>query len=291
MDAFSNRVIKSYELQERVGAGGFGAVYRALQPTLGREVAIKIILPERANSLDFVRRFEVEAQTVARLEHPHIVPLYDYWRDPDGAFLVMRWLPESLRGSLRRGAWSPEATARLLEQIAGALTVAHRENIIHRDIKPDNILLDEDENAYLADFGIAKDLSLHEATITEEGAIIGSPAYITPEQIRGEIVTPRSDIYSLGLVIYETLIAANPYPDASTPYELISKHLNDPLPALSVRRPDLPSALNEVLQTATAKDPAQRYLSVTRFATAFRAALPNLQRATVQPLPEPLTDR
>src|SRR5258708_39996011 len=148
MDEFSNRVIKGYELRERVGAGGFGAVYRAYQPSVGREVAIKVILPERANNLDFVRRFEVEAQTIARLEHPHIVPLYDYWRDPDGAFLVMRWLQGSLRGSLRRGAWSPEAVARLLEQIAGALMVAHRDDIIHRDIKPDNILLDEDENAY-----------------------------------------------------------------------------------------------------------------------------------------------
>src|SRR5215471_15753221 len=100
MDAYINRTIKGYELREQIGAGGFGAVYRAYQPSVGREVAIKVILPERANQPEFIRRFEVEAQLIARLEHPHIVPLYDYWRDPDGAFLVMRWLANSLRGEL-----------------------------------------------------------------------------------------------------------------------------------------------------------------------------------------------
>ena len=129
---------KGYELRERVGTGGFGVVYRAYQIGIGRDVAIKVILPEHANRPDFVRHFEVEAQLIARLEHPHIVPLYDYWRGPEGAYLVMRWLPSSLHTSLERGAWSLDATARLLEQIAGALTVAHREGVIHRDIKPDN---------------------------------------------------------------------------------------------------------------------------------------------------------
>src|SRR5258708_18297560 len=108
MDEFSNRVIKGYELRERIGAGGFGAVYRAYQPSVGREVAVKVILPERANNLDFIRRFELEAQLIARLEHPHIVPLYDYWRDPEGAFLVMRWLPSSLRKALQQGPWGVE---------------------------------------------------------------------------------------------------------------------------------------------------------------------------------------
>ncbi|HLY29117.1 MAG TPA: protein kinase, partial [Aggregatilineales bacterium] len=286
---YSNRTIKGYELREQVGSGGFGAVYRAFQPAVGREVAVKVIRPERASQLEFIRRFEVEAQLIARLEHPHIVPLYDYWRDPDGAFLVMRWLPDSLRASLRNSPWSVEATARLLEQIAGGLTIAHRNGVVHRDIKPDNILLDEDSNAYLADFGIAKDLSARD--VTEEEGVIGSPAYITPEQIKGETVTPRADIYSLGVVIYETLIGERPYPDATTPAQLIHKHLSEPLPLLNTHRANLPAALNEVLQTATAKEPMQRYTSVLRFAGAFRAALPNLQRAPAQPLAEPLTER
>src|SRR5579859_322862 len=288
-DEFSNRVIKSYEFQECIGTGGFGAVYRAFQPSVGREVAIKVILPQHANQPDFIRRSEVEAQLIARLEHPHIVPLYDYWRDPDGAFLVMRWLSTNLRNSLRSGPWAPESSARLLDQIASALTVAHREGVIHRDIKPDNILLDEDENAYMADFGIAKDTNV--GGMTEEGAVIGSPAYITPEQIKGEPITPRADIYSLGLVLYETLVGKGPYADATTPVELISRHLNAPIPPLNVHRTNLPAALNEVIRTATAKDPTHRYANMQRFAAAFRAAIPNMQRSPSQPLSEPLTER
>src|SRR5436190_530938 len=224
MEDLSNRVVKSYELKECVGAGGFGQVYRAYQPSVGREVAVKVILPQHANQPDFIRRFEVEAQLIAHLEHPHIVPLYDYWRDPEGAYLVMRWLNASLRAAIQSGPWSVEAASRLLDEIAGALSVAHREGIVHRDIKPDNILLDEDENAYLADFGIAKDLNVNGST--EQGALVGSLAYITPEQINGELVTPRSDIYSLGLVMYEILVSEKPFPTATTPIEWINVHLN-----------------------------------------------------------------
>lgn len=286
---FTNRVIKSYEFRECIGAGGFGAVYRAFQPSVGREVAIKVILPQHADQPDFIRRFEVEAQLIAHLEHPHIVPLYDYWRDPEGAFLVMRWLSGSLGSALKKGSWSSEAAARLLDQMASALTIAHREGVVHRDIKPDNILLDEDENAYLADFGIAKDTNI--GSMTEEGTLVGSPAYITPEQIKGEPITPRADIYTLGLVIYETLVGERPFADATTPMELISRHLTIPIPSLNTHRTSLPAALNEVLQTATAKDPTHRYANMQRFASAFRAALPNLQRAPAQPLTEPLTER
>lgn len=289
MDDLSNRVIKNYEFKECVGAGGFGQVYRAYQPSVGREVAVKVILPQHANQPDFIRRFEVEAQIIARLEHPHVVPLYDYWRDPEGAFLVMRWLKGSLREGIQRGPWSVEAASRLLDEIAGALAVAHREGVIHRDIKPDNILLDEDENAYLADFGIAKDLNVGGST--EEGAIVGSLAYITPEQITGGPITPRSDIYSLGLVMYEILVSERPFKSATTPVEWINVHLNTPLPHLNLQRPNLPAALNEVLQTATAKDPAHRYPNVTRFAAAFRAATPVPQRGPAQPLATPLTER
>ena len=284
----SYHTIKGYELRERAGVGGSGAVYRAYQASIGREVAIKVILPEYANQPEFVRRFEVEAQLIARLEHPHIVPLFDYWRDPDGAYLVMRWLPSNLRTSLQHGAWPTESAARLLEQIAEALTVAHREGIIHRDIKPDNILLDEDNNAYLADFGIAKNINI---SSKEGGATVGSPAYITPEQIRGESVSAHTDIYSLGLVIYELLTAEQPYADATTPEELHQRHLNTPLPLLAARRSNLPAALDEVLQTATAKNPEHRYATALRFAAAFRAALPNLQRMIAQPLADPLTER
>src|SRR5512147_2071902 len=185
MEAVANHNLKGYELRERIGAGGFGAVYRAYQSTVGREVAVKIILPGLANQPEFIRRFEGEAQIVARLEHPHITPLYDYWRDPTGAYLVMRWLRGgSLRDALGTGPFELRATALLLDQIAGALSLAHRNEVIHRDIKPGNILLDEDGNAYLTDFGIAKDLNLPGAN-TQLDAVIGSLDYLSPEQARG----------------------------------------------------------------------------------------------------------
>ena len=153
------QVVKGYELREQIGEGGYGVVYRAYQPLVGRDVAVKIILPQYANHPDFIRRFEWEAQLVARLEHPYIVPLYDYWRDPDGAFLVMRWLRGgNLHDLLHNRPLPTELLGRLIEQIGGALASAHRRGVVHRDLKPANILLDEDGNAYLADFGIAKDL-------------------------------------------------------------------------------------------------------------------------------------
>src|SRR5579859_42335 len=172
MENLSGRTVKGYELREQIGTGGFGAVYRAYQASVKREVAIKVILPHYANDPDFIRRFESEAQLIAHMESPYIVPLHDFWHDSDGAFLVMRLLPSSLRKSLQSGSWDVEATARLVEQIAGALSVAHRAGIVHRDIKPDNILLDDDANAYLTDFGIAKDLSAQE--MTQEGLLVGS---------------------------------------------------------------------------------------------------------------------
>src|SRR3954447_18842246 len=143
-----DQVVKGYELREQLGEGGYGIVYRAYQPLVGRDVAVKIILPQYANHPDFIRRFEWEAQLVARLEHPFIVPLYDYWREPDGAYLVMRWLRGgSLRALMNQGPLDVPTVERLLSQIAAALTVAHRNEVVHRDLKPDNILLDEDGNA------------------------------------------------------------------------------------------------------------------------------------------------
>src|SRR5262249_20620298 len=149
--------LRGYQLRERTGGGGFGAVYRAYQPSVDREVALKVILAQYANQPDFVRRFEIEARAIAQLEHIQIVTLYDYWREPNGnAHVVMRWLPRSLRAALADGPWTLDATARLLDQIASALSTAHSHRIIHRDIKPDNILLDADGNAFLGDFGAAK---------------------------------------------------------------------------------------------------------------------------------------
>ena len=259
----TGRSVRGYALAERIGAGGMGAVYRAMQPVVEREVAIKIILPEYANQPDFIRRFEAEAQIVARLEHPHIVPLYDYWREPNVAFLVMRLLRGgSLRQLLEKGAVPLDVVTRLLEQIGSALGVAHRAGVVHRDLKPANVMLDEDTNAYLADFGIAKNLSNPNLDDqTQADAILGSPAYISPEQIRSEFVRPQSDIYALGVMLYELLTGTIPF-SGPTPIEVMHQHLHAPLPPLAANRAGLPKAWDNIIAQATAKDPLERYANV-----------------------------
>jgi len=270
------RAVRGYKLGEPIGIGSYGAVYRAYQPAVGREVAVKVILPQYANEAEFIRRFEAEAQIVARLEHPHIVPLYDYWREPDGAYLVMRLLKGgSLEALLGSGPLETGQVVEVVDQVAAGLALAHRQGVVHRDIKPANILLDEAGNAYLTDFGIAKVLGGN-GHQTQAGVIFGTPSYISPEQIRGLPVTPQSDIYSLGVVLYEMLTGKAPFPDEELA-ALIEKHLNQPLPSVCDQRPDLPEAVDQVIQLATAKDPADRYPDALALATAFRQALSGIQ--------------
>jgi WD40 repeat protein len=280
--------IKGYELIDLIGEGAFGAVYRAHQPVVDREVAIKIILPEYASQPDFIRRFESEAQLVAQLEHIHIVPLYDYWRDPEGAYLVMRLMKGgNLEQIIQKGPLPLAQVARFLDQVASALAAAHRRGIVHRDLKPANILLDEDGNAYLSDFGIAKALG-EESGLTITGAILGTPAYITPEQAQSLPVSAQMDIYALGVVLYAMLTGAHPFPEAS-PGDLIARHLRDPLPHPVEVDPSLPLDLDAVIQRATAKDPAARYPDVAAMLADFREALgPELAPPPARPLTEEL---
>ena len=269
----SAQSIKGYELLDLIGEGAYGAVYRAHQPVVDREVAVKIILPQFANLPDFIRRFESEAQLVAQLEHLHIVPLFDYWRDPEGAYLVMRLMKGgSLSDSLKEaGPWEPNAAARLVDQIASALDAAHQQGVFHRDLKPANILLDEDGNAYLSDFGIAKELAAG-AEATQTGGILGTPAYITPEQVQSQQVTPQTDIYALGVLLYELLVGEHPFPDTS-PAELVIKHLQEPLPYVREAHPKLPAAIDGVIQRATAKNPIERYSTASDLTEDYRRAL------------------
>ena len=261
--------VRGYELKEEIGVGAFGTIHRAYQSAISREVAVKVIRRRYANDPEFIRRFEDEAQTVARLEHPYIVPLYDYWRDPDGAYLVMRYMRGgNLLAALETNPWDIEPASQMIDQVASALSEAHLRGIIHRDIKPANILLDEAGNAYLSDFGIAKDLG-RDRQLTAAGGVIGTPDYISPEQILNEQVGPQSDIYSLGAVLFETLTGEKPYGESSVA-NLIYKQLNDPFPLVSASRPDLPPEIDIVIQKATAKRPADRYQDAMEMAEAFR---------------------
>jgi WD40 repeat protein/serine/threonine protein kinase/DNA-binding XRE family transcriptional regulator len=273
LEDLTGRAIRGYALGEKIGSGGMGAVYRATQPIVEREVAIKIILPAYANHPDFIRRFEAEAQLVARLEHPHIVPLYDYWREPGVAYLVMRLLRGgSLQRLIQEGLLPVENVARLFEQIGSALSSAHRIGVIHRDLKPANILLDEDQNAYLADFGIAKNLGNPDLSDqTQAGAVIGSQQYMSPEQIRSSLIRPQSDIYCLGVMLYELLTGKIPFV-GPTPIDYIQQHISAPMPSLSAHRTGLPAALDGVIARATAKNPDERYADVPSMLAEFRGA-------------------
>jgi WD40 repeat protein len=273
VDTNIGKVIRSYELEGLIGTGGFGAVYRARQSSIAREVAIKIIWPAFASHPNFIRRFEAEAQLVAGLEHPHIVPVYDYWRDPEGAYIVMRYLRGGhLHDMLKGGALAVREVGHVLDNVAAALALAHRYGVVHRDIKPENILLDEEGNAYLADFGIAQILST--AVDEDDFAGMGSPAYAAPEQLQGGNASSQSDIYSLGVVLFEMLTGEHPFPDLQelSMTQLLRVRTTQPLPPLVSRRAGLPSALNDVIQRATALDPKVRYPDALSLAYAFREA-------------------
>ena len=267
----TGKSVKSYEIENLLGQGGYGVVYRARQSAVLREVAIKVILPKYANSAEFIRRFESEAQVVARLEHPHIVPLYDYWREPDSAYLVMRYLRG---GSLRdiidtQGKLASDVAAKVLEQVGSALTFAHRNGVVHRDVKADNILMDEDGNAYLSDFGIAKEVGTDAGG---GGNIEGTPAYLAPEQIRGGEVGPQSDVYAFGIMLYEMLSGKRPFAEL-TLATLVYKHLNEPLPYIDHIELNLPQQFNEIIQKATAKVPEDRYPDAISLVKEFQQAL------------------
>ena len=279
--------IRGYELDECIGEGNFGVVYLARQLQTDRQVAIKVIRPVFANQVDFIRRFEKEALLVARLEHPHIVPLYDFWREPNGAFLVMRWLRAgSLQTALKFGAWETETSIKLVRQITGALAYAHARGVVHRDIKPANILLDEDGNAYLSDFGIATDFENLPGT-PSPFIETSSSEYASPEQITGESITPRTDIYSLGLVIYEMLTGEHPFSNLSNE-EMRYKQLNESLPSLRESNLEFPSILDDVIQKATTKDPDERYPNVLSLNAAFERLLAPVEVIEASPsLPEP----
>ncbi|MFV2039085.1 MAG: BTAD domain-containing putative transcriptional regulator, partial [Acidimicrobiales bacterium] len=264
------RSVGAYELHERIGEGAFAVVHRATQPALGRDVAIKVIHAELANRPVFIRRFEAEAQMVARVEHPNIVPLYDYWREPDRAFLVMRWMTGgSLEVSLDDGPWDLDKTVTMVEEVGGALAAAHDAGIVHRDVKPANILLDDQGRSYLADFGIAlesTELARPEVALSE-----GSPIYASPEQLRKEPAGPSTDVYALAIVAYRALSGQVPFP-AGEPRSLLQHQLDDPIPSLRSSRPELPSAIDDVLAIATAKRPDDRYPTAPAFALALKTA-------------------
>ena len=277
------RMLGKTHITELLGRGGMATVYKGYQADIDRYVAVKVLpqMPEQDGA--FVERFKLEARTIARLQHPHILPVYDFGDENGLLYLITAFAPGgSLSDMITKSPLSLTQAERLLREVAPALDYAHRQGIIHRDIKPANILLDREGNALLADFGIVKLIeSSTVANLTNASGVVGTPAYMAPEQANGLPVDARTDIYALGIVAYEMLTGKQPFA-AETPLQLLIKHMTQPPPLLRETMTGIPPALDLVLQRVLAKDPSERYQTSTQFAQAFAKSISNAETGTLQ---------
>ena len=268
-------VFAGYRIVSVLDRGGMGVVYKAVDVSLERTVALKIIAPEHTQDPTAVARFKAEARLAASLEHPNIVPVHRGGEEDGVLYLAMRFVPgTNLRHIIDRGPMSFPRIARIVTDVADALDAAHALGLVHRDVKPANILVSgpaEHEHVYLSDFGLTKRLGSVGA-LTRTGSWVGTPDYVAPEQIQGHTVDARADIYSLGCVLYEMLTGHVAYPK-DTDVAKLWAHVADPPPMPSTERPELVAAFDETIARATAKDPAERYPTAGDLATAVRRAV------------------
>ena len=261
-----------YRLDELIGRGGFGSVYAAWDTRLERDVAVKTIRPDVFPSPHVLARFAREARAAGQLRHPHIMPIFAVG-DADGVgYIVMpRIRGDSLRTVLDRELLSIAEAHRLVLEVASALHAAHKAGLVHRDVKPENILLEGPERrAVLTDFGVVKALRGEDTAITGTGVVLGTPAYMSPEQALGRDIDHRADIYSLGVVAFEMLAGRRPF-ECATPRELLALHLTSPAPDVRRYRPDVPKALASAVRRCLAKGAAQRWRRIGDFAVALRS--------------------
>ena len=265
-----------YELRELVGSGGMSSVYRALDRLLERNVALKILHPHYGDDEEYVERFRREARAVAQLSHPNIVTVIDRGESDGQQYIVFEYIDgESLKQLVDRTGPLPARRAiELVLQVADALAFAHQAGLVHRDVKPQNILVTEDGQAKVTDFGIARSLDV-EHGVTQTGTVLGTSNYLSPEQARGQAVTPATDVYSLGVVVFELLTGEVPFPGENF-VAVAMKHINEPPPPLLERRPDVPVRLVHAVERALAKDPAARFQTMEAFAAELRACLAEL---------------
>jgi len=264
--------IGRYEIKSELGRGGMATVFHAYDPSFERDVAIKVLPHAFLHDPQFRTRFEREAKMIALLEHPAIVPVYDFGDQDEQPYIVMRYMAGgSLADRLNQGPISLDETARIITRLAPALDAAHARGIIHRDLKPGNVLFDQYGNAFLSDFGIARLTQQGSATLTGE-AIVGTPTYMSPEQIQGDKkMDGRSDIYALGVLVFQMLTGMAPY-RSDTPAKVMMMHVLEPVPHILERRNDLPVACENVIASAMAKDPDDRFSTTAEMATALDAA-------------------
>ncbi|MFQ5942408.1 MAG: serine/threonine protein kinase [Anaerolineales bacterium] len=279
MEDLTGKQLGRYQVVSPLGEGGMAAVYKAFQPGMDRYVALKILPQQYARDAEFTGRFEQEAKVIAKLQHPHVLPVHDYGEADDYTYIVMPLVETGTLADLLRGQ-KPMSLQRIriiITQLGDALDYAHSQGLIHRDIKPSNVLIDKRGNCLLTDFGIAK---MVEGTkhFTQTGGIVGTPHYMSPEQGGGDPLTPQSDIYSLGVVLYEMVTGRVPF-DAETPMAVVIKHMTDPLPPPSTLNPDVSPALESVILKAMAKRPKDRFESAAAMVRAVRLAVPESEIA------------
>ncbi len=273
MATLAGQTLGQYQIIERLGRGGMAEVYKGFHPKLERYAAIKVLHGFLAEGQDFLARFQREAKAIAALSHPNIVQVYDFDTQDDFYYMVIEYidggtLKEQLIQS--NGPLPIAEIARIFKQTAAALDFAHRQGLLHRDIKPANILMEQTGRAVLTDFGIARILS--DTQFTATGTLVGTPAYMSPEQGMGLHVSEASDIYALGVVLYEMLTGRVPF-EADTPFGIIHKHINEPLPSPRNFQEGIPASLEEILFKALAKKPEERYANPAQMAAALEQAI------------------
>ncbi len=296
-DKFIGKHIGEFHIEQRIGRGGMATVYRASQPAVNRKVALKVIYPDIANTTEyevFQKRFAQEAEVIARLEHIHILPIYSYGIEEGVAYLAMRLLNG---GSLSEIILSERLTldeiGNIFGQVAQGLAYAHSKGVIHRDLKPSNIMLDDAGNAYLTDFGLAKWLE-NSADLTKSGNIVGTPAYMSPEQLKGDAVDHRADIYSMGIILYHMIVGRPPFDTSSADIiSIIYQHLEkEPQPPSEIVE-GLPPQVEAVVLRALQKDPDERYADIRQMAYELDLALghkSSISKYGSNPfIPEPVT--
>jgi serine/threonine-protein kinase len=272
MSFTSGLQIGPYRIMEQLGQGGMATVYQAYHASLDRYVAIKVLHQAFMEDANFLARFQREARLVARLEHPNIVPIYDYSEHEGQPFLVMKFIEgETLKARLQRGPLNATEIQNVVEAVGAALAYAHKQGILHRDVKPSNVILAKDGSIFLADFGLARIAQSGESTLTTD-MVLGTPQYISPEQAMAKKdLNEGTDIYSFGVMLYEMTVGRVPF-SADTPFSVIHDHIYAPLPLPSTVNPKISSDLERVLLKALAKERADRYVDVPAFIEAFKEA-------------------